>query len=322
MPIWPIHRAAVNITFISGITSIIRLDDAPITVALIPTKEKNVKLLYVAKILARLSAGICCLVFAGSTFADKPRFGDTISLSLGGMAHRGDASLSSTRDDAPVDKLTFKDLGMSDKTKVFWADFTWQFAERWQVSVNYSSFDADGLTTTTRGGNFGGLDWSIGAALSTDFEMELYIVDVTWDVWKTDKAHLGVGLGLHAADLNLDMLLEVGADIGGIGGAVEARSEQASVLAPLPNISLVGGVMVAENVYVGGHMGFFSLKYDKYDGDLFSARGAVEWRPWKNVGFGAAYQYVDIDLAVDSTHSNEFYDMEFYGPILFLSVGF
>jgi len=270
----------------------------------------------------RLIAALLALIFSASALADKPCFGDTLSFSLGAMSHQGKASFAATRDDAPVDKLSFSDLGFDDSTKVFWGDFTWQFADRWQVSLNYSSFDADGFKSATESGNFGDLDWEIGAALTSSFDMKLYIADITWDFLKTDKAHLGVGVGLHAVDLDLDVLLEVGADIGGSGGTAEVKAEQASALAPLPNISIVGGIMLGEKVYLGGHAGYFSLNYDKYDGELFSIRGALEWRPWKHFGFGAAYQFVDLNVEVDGSSSQEFYDLEFYGPVLFVSAGF
>ena len=262
------------------------------------------------------------VLLAATAQAEKPRFGDTISLALGGMNHRGKANFASTREGAPIDELSFTDLGLDDETSVFWADFTWQFAERWQFSLTATSFDANGFNMTSESGNFGQLEWEVGAALTTSFDLDLYIADITWDFIKTDNAHVGVGVGLHAADLDLDLLLEVGGGIGGIGGVVEVTSETASVLAPLPNVSLVGGVMLGEKVYLSGHMGFLSLSIDKYDGELFSVRGALEWRPWKNVGLGAAYQLVDIDLEVDGTNKQELYDFQFYGPILFVSVGF
>ncbi len=254
--------------------------------------------------------------------AEKPRFGDTISLSAGGMLHKGRGEIASTRDDAPVDRLNFRDLGLSEETRVFWADFTWQFTNRWQVSLTYTSFDADGFQSASKSGNFDDLEWEIGARLTTDFKLRLYIADVTWDFLKTDRSHLGVGVGLHAADLDMDLLLEVGGGIGDQTGEIEVRSEQASVLAPLPNLSLAGGHKITEQLYLSGQLGYMSLSYDKYDGELFSARGQVEWRPRNNFGLGLAYQYVDIDVTVDEERSTELYDFRFYGPILFLSVGF
>jgi hypothetical protein len=270
----------------------------------------------------RTLVGLIALLFVQAAFADKPRFGDTLTIGLGGMSHRGKATLAVTRGDAPVDKLTFQDLGITDETEVFWGDLNWQFAERWKFRLNYSSFDAKGRRVQSTGGNWDELEWEVGARLSTDFEMELYIADLTWDFLKTENGHLGVGLGLHAVDLDLAMLLEVGGSVDGESGFIPVDGDANSVLAPLPNVSLSGGYLIGDKVYLHGSLGFFSLDYDKYDGNLFSARGAVEWRPWKHVGLGAAYQYVQLDLEVDSESKQESYDFEFYGPVLFLSIGF
>ena len=120
----------------------------------------------------------------------------------------------------------------------------------------------------------------------------------------------------------MDLLLQVGGSIGGGSGSIEVRSEQASVLAPLPNLSFSGGWRFGEKFYLTGQLGWMSLSYDKYDGDLFSARGQLEWRVLKNLGLGVAYQYVDLDVTVNEERSSELYDFRFYGPILFVSVGF
>jgi len=265
---------------------------------------------------------LAALVAASGAQAEKPRFGDTLTVSVGGMNHRGKATLAVTRPDAPVDELTFRSLGLDDKTDVFWGDLSWQFAERWNFRVNYSSFDTSGQRIAATGGNFKGIDWGVGARLSTDFELELYIADLTWDLLKSENGHLGFGVGLHAADIDVGLLVEVGASIDGDSGFVTLGDEASSLLAPLPNLSLSGGFMIGDRVYLNGSLAYMSLSYDKYDGRLFSARGAVEWRPWEHVGLGLAYQYVDMDLEIDEEDKAQLYDFEFYGPVLFLSVGF
>ena len=42
----------------------------------------------------------------------------------------------------------------------------------------------------------------------------------------------------------------------------------------------------------------------------------------RRFGLGAAYQYLDVDLEVDGSNRQELYDFEFYGPVLYVSVGF
>ncbi len=274
------------------------------------------------KLSLRMLSGVVVVLISQTAFAEKPRFGDTLSFSFGGMDHRGNMKIAVTRDDAPVDKLDFTDLGMSDETDVFWGDLTWQFAERWKFRLNYSSFDSKGEKTATADGNYDDLDWTIGARLTSDFDMKIFIADLTWDFLKSEKGHLGVGGGLHAIDIDFDLLLEVGAQVGDEGGTVDVRGESDQFLVPLPNVSLAGGYMLGESVYVSASLGYLSFNIDKYDGHLFSARASAEWRPWRNVGFGAAYQYLDADVEIDQSDRTEFYAVEFYGPILFVSVGF
>ncbi len=271
-----------------------------------------------------LAVGASLALTAVPASAEHPRFGDRLSFSIGGMEHRSDGSVSSTRETLPLDRLTFADLGLGDDTGIGWAKFDWQFAEAWKFSLTYTSFDAAGFNSASESGNYDATEWEIGASLTSNLKMEFFIIDMNWDFFRTEKGRLGVGGGIHAADFDFDLLVEVSGTIGGESGGdlVEVGREETSELAPLPNLSLGGGYRLAENVFADARIGWLSLSYDRYEGRLFSARSAVEWRAWKNVGFGVAYQFVDIEVDVEGSRSDERYELEFYGPILFVSAGF
>ena len=271
-----------------------------------------------------LAVGALVVLLSIPAWAKHPRFGDTVSISIGGMEHKGNGSISSTRESLPLDRLTFADLGLGDDTGISWAKFDWQFAEAWQFSLTYTSFDADGFNSATESGNFDDTEWEIGASLTSSLEMEFFIIDLNWDLLKTEKGRFGVGAGIHAADFDFNLLVEVFGSIGGESGddLILVGREEADELAPLPNLTLGGGYRLADSVYFDARFGWLSLSYDRYDGRLFTARSAVEWRAWNNVGFGVAYQYVDVEVEVEGSRSVERYDLEFYGPVLFISVGF
>ncbi|MGI9247602.1 MAG: hypothetical protein ACR2QI_01230 [Woeseiaceae bacterium] len=261
---------------------------------------------------------------AVSALADNRRFGDTVSFKVGAMDHKGKGSVASTREDLPVDRLTFGDLGLGDDTGIIWAKFAWQFAEDLQLRLGYSRFDTSGFQVATASGNFDGIDWDGGAVLTSDLDMNFFIADINWDFYKGEKGLLGAGVGLHAADFDFDLLVEVFANVGGEdeSGLIPIGTEEASALAPLPSLSLIGGYKLAEDVYLEARAGYLSLSYDRYDGSLLSVLGSVEWRAWKNAGLGVAYQYVDVEVDVENPSSTERYDLEFHGPVLFVSVGF
>lgn len=269
---------------------------------------------------ARIAISAALLVGSAAALAEKPRFNDTLTLSVGGMSRSGNATLASTRTNAVVDKLTLDELDLDDDTDVFWADLAWQISQRWQFRMNYSSFQANGAWEAIEEGNFDDLEWTAGAKLTSSFDMELYIAELTWDFLKSEKGHLGAGVGVHAADLDVELLLELSQSVGG-SGTVQYDQDNVDVLAPLPNVSVAGGYRLRDSLYLSGRMAYFSLNYDQYEGEVLSARAALEWRPWRHLGFGLAYQYVDLNLGVEGNRHTDLYDLEFYGPVLFFAFG-
>ena len=58
-------------------------------------------------------------------------------------------------------------------------------------------------------------------------------------------------------------------------------------------------VVFTPELAIEGGLGYFSLSYDKYDGRLFTATAALEYRITDNIGVGAGYGLIDVDLSVD-----------------------
>lgn len=262
-----------------------------------------------------------CLLSSGA-LAASPKFGDTVTLRLGGMIHKADATFSDTRVDRPPVELDLGALGMDKRHNSFWAGLEWQFAERWGLTVSYSDFSSDGERSVTEGGNFGDLEWSVGAELASEMDVEIFIVDVTWDFVTTERSHFGIGLGAHVADFSMEIDLSAEAQVGDENAIIAGGTETAAITAPLPNISMRGGHRFGDNFYLGGTAGYFSLKVGDIDGELITARGSLEWRPHKRFGLGVGYQFVSIDVQEKKETKEERYDAEFYGPVFFVSAGF
>ena len=78
------------------------------------------------------------LLSAGALAGESPKFGDAVTLRLGGMIHKADATFSDTRIDRPPVELDLKGLGMDKRYDSFWAGLEWQFAKRWGLTLSYS----------------------------------------------------------------------------------------------------------------------------------------------------------------------------------------
>jgi hypothetical protein len=253
---------------------------------------------------------------------ESPKFGDTVTLRLGGMIHKADATFSSTKEGRLPTELDLNKLGMDKRFDSFWAGLEWQFADRWGLTFSYSDFKADGDRSASESGNFGDIEWSLGAELTSDMKMKIYIVDVTWDFFKTERSHLGLGLGAHVADFDLNIDFTATGQVGDETAVVEVGSETAAITAPLPNVSVRGGHRFGDNFYLGGTAGYFSLKVGDVDGELVTARGSLEWRPHERFGLGVGYQFVSFEVNEKKDTKQESYEADFYGPIFFVSAGF
>jgi hypothetical protein len=265
---------------------------------------------------------VVTILLAPDALAEKPGFGDTWLLRAGGMNQTANISFSLTRNDRPETSLDLGDLGMDDNASTFWGSLTWQFADSWGMSLTYSSFSTDGVETATDGGNFGDVEWSADAILTSEYDLDLYIIDLRWHFINTGRSHLGVGAGLHIADIGLGMGFRLDGIVNGETVVVDSGSETVSATAPLPNISLLAGHRFGDSVYLAATIGYFALKVDEIDGELVSARAGLEWRPTRHVGAGIGFQYLDINFDEDKGDRRLELDTESYGPVLFLSVGF
>ena len=262
------------------------------------------------------------LLLTSHAFADKPRFGDTLAFRLGGMNHNADVSFSSTRDGREPVVLDFNDLGMDDSASVVWIGMEWQFADSWGVSLSYTDFDTDGLVTASEDGNFGNIEWTADAQLDSYFDLKLFTVDLHWDFVNTARTHVGVGLGLHVADVDTGISFSLDGNVNGEVIEIDSGFETAAVTAPLPNVSLRAGHRFGEKWYLGGTVGYFDITVGDVKGELVTARAMFEWRAFKNFGLGVGYQYVTIDVKEDETDRQNRIDADFYGPVLFVSAAF
>jgi len=274
----------------------------------------------------RFASVFFALAIAAAAQADKPFFGDTFMIALGGMENKAKASFQSTREGRPPVELDMNDLGMDPTTTTVWAGLAWQFADKWGVSTSYSSFSSDGEVFASEGGNFGEIEWEVNATLESKLDLDLYIVDFHWDFINTGQSHFGVGLGLHIADISTGINATVELNVDGTPSTeppILIGQEIAAVTAPLPNVSVRGGHRFGDSIYLGGTAGYFTLKVGDVDGELVTVRGHVEWRPGGgNFGLGAGYQYVSMNVTEKTTNFSKKFDMEFYGPLLFVSLGF
>ena len=244
---------------------------------------------------------------------------DTHRFRLGAYKQDIDVTGSVTKNPLPEVELDFdKVLGLEDSSETYFFSYQWRFKEKWSLQAFYSQLGATGKKIATKDFNYDGVEYTAGAKLETDFDLDTYLLAVNYSFVHDDKKEFGVGFGLHAFDIDTTIAGAVG--VGGEErGGVRTSGE---VVAPLPNLRFFGTYMITSKWEVSLSGGWLSFSYDDYDGDYLFLTAFTEYRFTDNFGIGISYQVAEIDVAHEDSSGKEKFDMELYGPSIFLTYGF
>lgn len=193
-----------------------------------------------------------------------------------------------------------------------------RFGERWSIIGEYYALNRSGSASAGRDLTFDDVTYPAGVSISSEFDTDVYRVAVGYSFVRTDKADVGVALGLHVTQF--DVQLEGQGHIG--AAAVQSQTRKRDALAPLPTVGVFAGYQATPKLLIGGRVDYLSLKVSDYDGRLINAEARLSYRVFENVGIGVMYRYVDYDLDIEKDRWNGQIAYQFKGPALFLQAGF
>jgi opacity protein-like surface antigen len=271
------------------------------------------------QLLVLLSGVILSSTVQAAGGAINPIMDDAFTFRLGATYMEADGTFSSTNNGEPTDKLSTDDLGINDGNTTPYFGFRWRFADRWRLTFNYFGLDNDGSVRQDFDELiFGDINAKGFLAVDTSFQTDFYVTQVGYSFLKNERAELGVGAGLHVIDF--DTSLKVSGEINGIGGST--KKDTADLTVPLPNILGFGTYAFTPRLSLDGSIGWFGLDYNDYSGNLVSLSANLEYRLTDHFGIGVGYNYIDMDLTIEQSRREDNYDLEYNGPVLYISAGF
>jgi len=249
----------------------------------------------------------------------NPILDDRFTLRLGAYFEKVDSAVAKFNPDIDVDtKIDLERAGLDDDDTSLVVQGRWRFAERWQTNFGYYGTDRSGSTTAEGDIEFGDLIIPARGKVDSRFSADIYAVDIGYSIVKTPRSEFGLRLGLHAVDLAVELK-----GSGTIGESdFELGSASSDTLAPLLNIGLFGTYAFNPKLSVSASLGYFSLDYDKYDGEIAFAEANADYRITDTLGVGLGYSFLDLSLDVDEPILDERYEFDYRGPVLYLSAGF
>lgn len=236
----------------------------------------------------------------------------------GAQIYQARGEFSSTKEGRPEIKVDMDDLDLDKHavTPVFGALFN--FGRRWNLRFDYYGYHEKATSRSEFDFNFGDLTIPVDAVVDSKIDLDVYVVNLGFNIINTERARFGVGVGAHLADIDLKLSATVTVE----GETFPLGTEHADILAPLPNLYLTGAYAFTEKFVLKYGGGWMSLTYGDYDGRLLFANAFLEYWPFRYAGFGAGYRYVAADINYEGKKKEEDYDVKLPGPVLYMTVGF
>ena len=244
--------------------------------------------------------------------------GDKIEVRFGIFKLTTEAVVSSTRSGRPTFELDLGSLGMDEDVEVPFVSAKFPLGSHWDVNLEYFFYDETGLRQAQVDFEYDDLMVTAGARVESDLDIKLLIANFGY-LWRTsDRGEVRVGLGIHMAELGVGLQATVFAG----GMQVSQESTDEDLLAPLPNIYLGGKYALSPKWLVRGRLGWLSLSYEDWDGDLFAIGAQLEYSVSKRFVIGVGYTNEDLDVTHEDSFGREKYELDMKGPTLFLGTRF
>ena len=273
------------------------------------------------KVISICMVFVCWLGFT-SAWADEKTANNVLdkrfTFYAGAQFYQADGKFGYIKEGQPDIKVDLDDLGLNENEVSPIVGAIINFGRKWTLRLDYFGYHDDGKKTADFSFDFDDVHFPLGARLDSSLDLDLYVANLSYNFIHSERARLGVGLGVHVADIDLKISGKA------IVGPIEADlgGGSADLLAPLPNLYVTGAYSFTDRFLIRGGAGGMSLSYGDWDGSLFFVNAFVEYWPFRNAGFGVGYKYLDANVDYDPGHKKETYDFTLPGPVIYVTAGF
>jgi hypothetical protein len=208
-------------------------------------------------------------------------------------------------------KINFEDtLGMQDDDVVLNATFFWRFAQRWRLEVSYFEIERTGRQRIREEISWGDDVYPVNSNIDSRFFLsDLRVVAGYWFFREPDK-ELGAGIGLHT------MRFDAKISASGVG------EERGDALAPLPVLAFYSNIALNDRWAMMLRVGWLSLSYEDYHGDLSTFGLDFVYQPAGNIGIGVGWRDLRLDVDYESNGALTGLRVDLRGPAVFINVSF
>ena len=199
-------------------------------------------------------------------------------------------------------------LGLDTTSRVFRVGAAVRFGKsrRHQAEFSWFQLNRDATKTLGRDIETDNVVYPIGTKVDSFLDLQIWKAAYNYSFFLDDRINLAAGLGVFV------MPIKYGVAASGIGETGE------SITAPLPAIGIRADFALTRKWFLRQTIDLFYLKVGDFKGAMVDSTTAVEYKPWKNLGFGLASNTFRVDI---EAKGDDYPNIDFVGNIKFDFVG-
>lgn len=260
------------------------------------------------RVIVMLLIFTCFLLWTSALLAqeEKPKQPwKNFNVSLGASLIANDSKVRLGGEGIGVEIDAEEVLNLESSTTSARIDGFWRFTHKRRHRLDFTWFsnNRSGEGVLDQELNIGDLPpIPVGAKVETTFNFDLYRVGYSYSFFKDERMDLGVGGGLYVLPVEFSLKATGIVDDGSGTAILVDESIKETFAAPLPVISLRADFAITPRWSLRNRADFFYLEIGDYAGAIVDTRMAVEYQPFKHVGFGLAWD--NFRLAAEAKDDN------------------
>jgi hypothetical protein len=282
------------------------------TRALLPTMR--LKILFRTLIATSVFAAFM-LAGAVRAGAEDEKLPDRFMLRLGGYKiQNADTILRLDANNLPVGTyIDFQDtLGGDTGSTVFRLDSHYRFNDHHAIGFSWYSIKFTGSRTLTEDIVWNGVTYPINSQVNSEIRFDVYKLNYQYSLYHNEEVELGASIGLHIMKT-----------FAGINAISIMESQNGSITAPMPVLGLFAKYYFTPRFSTFFNYESFFIDYqDTVRGGLQDFLLGFEYRLFRNVALGAAYNRFNVNLKLKGDTQTLFVDSGWNGLMLYGSVYF
>jgi hypothetical protein len=220
------------------------------------------------------------------------------SVSVGGLVAIFNSTLSLGANNLGVTADAEKLLNLQSELTVFQLNALYRPGEsgRNQIDFTYAAYHRSGHAVLDEEVDIGDVTLPVGANVNTIFNFDIIRTTYSYAFLQDDRMRIAAGLGVYIMPLKYSINSSISSGPNNVSGA--------NVTLPLPALALRSDFLLVKDLYLTAGLNAMYLQISNFKGSLVDLNVALEYHPWKHVGFGAGYSSFTANVQGNGSSSS------------------